>query len=156
MSSSESGDLQCCMTGVVAFLDVPGLLLRVRAYPRSLRCHARWLSLCLSLSPSSSPSPASSPSSSLAFFLSLSSFLPLSLSISHSASLSLSLHPYILHFYFSLSLSHSRARLRACKTDPRIYGGLINAGVYKGSSFVRKFNPLGPCRRPMPRVLGGS
>jgi hypothetical protein len=29
-------------------------------------------------------------------------------------------------------------------------------GVYRGTSPTRKRNPLGPYRRPMPRVLGGS
>jgi hypothetical protein len=28
--------------------------------------------------------------------------------------------------------------------------------VYKGTSLTRKRAPLGPYRRPMPRVLGGS
>ena len=28
--------------------------------------------------------------------------------------------------------------------------------VYKGTSLTGNRNPLGPCRRPMPRVLGGS
>jgi hypothetical protein len=28
--------------------------------------------------------------------------------------------------------------------------------VYRGTSLARKHNPLGPFRRPMPRVLGGS
>ena len=27
---------------------------------------------------------------------------------------------------------------------------------YRGTSLIRKRNPLGPYRRPMPRVLGGS
>ena len=27
---------------------------------------------------------------------------------------------------------------------------------YKGTSLIRKRTLLGPCRRPMPRVLGGS
>ena len=29
-------------------------------------------------------------------------------------------------------------------------------GTYRGTSLTRKRTPLGPYRRPMPRVLGGS
>ena len=29
-------------------------------------------------------------------------------------------------------------------------------GHYRGTSLIRKRTPLGPCRRPMPRVVGGS
>ena len=29
-------------------------------------------------------------------------------------------------------------------------------GGYRGTSLIRKSTPLGPYRRPMPRVLGGS
>ena len=30
------------------------------------------------------------------------------------------------------------------------------ADMYRGTSLIRKRTPLGPYRRPMPRVLGGS
>jgi len=39
-------------------------------------------------------------------------------------------------------------------------GAPLSAGIagaeYRGSSLTRKRNPVGPYRRPMPRVLGGS
>ena len=30
------------------------------------------------------------------------------------------------------------------------------SGVYRGTSLTRKCNPLGPYRRPMPSIIGGS
>ena len=34
--------------------------------------------------------------------------------------------------------------------------GCRNSGTYRGTSLTRKRTPLGPYRRPMLRVLGGS
>jgi len=34
--------------------------------------------------------------------------------------------------------------------------GFSRAPLYMGTSRIRKRNPLGPYRRPMPRALGGS
>ena len=34
--------------------------------------------------------------------------------------------------------------------------GCRYSGTYRGTSHTRKRTPLGPFRRPMPRVLGGS
>ena len=37
-----------------------------------------------------------------------------------------------------------------------VTGPEMNVGTYWGTSLTRKRTPLGPCRRPVPRVLGGS
>ena len=34
--------------------------------------------------------------------------------------------------------------------------GVTSEPPYRGTSIIRKCTPLGPYRRPMPRVLGGS
>ena len=64
----------------------------------------------------------------------------------------------------------SRSRRRRHHRPPRVEGrgfrvqGLgfrfqvegLGSRVYRGTSLIRKFPPLGPYRRPMPRDLGGS
>ena len=44
--------------------------------------------------------------------------------------------------------SHSRSLPQSGSTTVKLR--------YRGTSLIRKRTPLGPYRRPMPRVLGGS
>jgi len=59
-----------------------------------------------------------------------------------------------LHRTFLVNLSvRSLFRDRNFKSDPQRERGAFH---YRGTSLTRKRTPLGPSRRPMPRVLGGS
>ena len=45
---------------------------------------------------------------------------------------------------------------RAMPLRMGIHGGHVGLDPYRGTSLIRKLTPLGPYRRPMPRVLGGA
>jgi len=69
-------------------------------------------------------------------------------------SLSLTRHGQDIAFSFSLSLSrHGQERPTPAHLEP---ASDVGCEVYRGASLIRKRTPLGPFRRPMPRVLGGS
>jgi len=72
--------------------------------------------------------------------------VPLQVDAKLSHSLTLSLPP-------SLTLTHSLTLSRSMSHSLSLTLSLTH---YRGTSLIRKLKPLGPYRRPVPRVIGGS